>query len=67
MLSEREFLDMQSARAKARFRQTASNLADELLAPLRIRPFIQRRPWWSLGGAATAGFLSGLRHGHRRS
>ena len=60
MLSERDYLNLQATRAKARFRQTARTLADELLAPLQVRPFIQRNPWWSLGGAAAAGFVSSL-------
>jgi hypothetical protein len=65
MPSEREFLDQQSTNAKARLRQTAHTLSEELLAPLRIRPLVRRRPWWCLGGAGAAGFLSGLHLGRR--
>lgn len=65
MLSEAEYLELQASRAKARFRQTASTLGNELLAPFELRPFIQRCPWWSLGGAAAAGFVSGASLGHR--
>jgi hypothetical protein len=65
MPSEREFLAQQAANAKARLRQTARTLSDELLAPLRIRLLVRRRPWWCLGGAGAAGFLAGLRLGRR--
>jgi len=63
--SEAEYLAVQATDAEARFRQTAHTLGEELLAPFEIRPFIQRRPWWSLGGAAAAGFVSGLGIGGR--
>ena len=59
MLSEAEYLDLQAKRAKARFLQTANTLGNELLAPFELRPLIQRRPWWSLAGAAVVGFASG--------
>jgi len=65
MRSEQEFLDLQAARARARFVQTTRLLVDEVLAPLRLRPFVQRRPWWSVGAAATTGFLCGLGLGRR--
>ena len=60
MSPEGEYLQQQVARTRARFRQTARTLADECLAPLEIRPFIRRRPWWSLGSVALGGFVSGL-------
>jgi len=66
MSKEAEFLDRQAMLAKARLRQSARNLTEDLLGPFNIRPFIQRRPWWSLGGAAAAGFVSGLGLGRRR-
>lgn len=59
MSRESDYLQLQSTRAKAKFKQTARTLADEVLAPFAIRPFIRSRPWWSLGGAAAAGFVSG--------
>jgi len=65
MSKEAEFLDRQAMLAKARLRQSARNLSEDLLGPFNIRPFIQRRPWWSLGGAAAAGFVSGLGLGRR--
>jgi hypothetical protein len=60
MPSEAEYLANQAKGAKARLRQTARTLADEILAPLSIRPCVARRPWWSLGGAAVTGFVVGL-------
>lgn len=65
MPNEAEYLALQAARAKARFKQTARILADELMGPFEIRPLIQRRPWSSLGVAALGGFVSGLRFGGR--
>ncbi len=63
MSRESDYLDLQAKNAKAGLRRTARALSDELLEPLRIRPFIRSRPWWSLGGAAVAGFVSGARSG----
>jgi hypothetical protein len=60
MPSEAEYLAYQAKAAKTRLRQTARMLADEVLAPLSIRPCVARRPWWSLGGAAVTGFVVGL-------
>lgn len=57
MLTERTFLRLQSAAAKARFRLHAKALTDELLAPLQVRPLVRRHPWLTLGGAMLAGFL----------
>lgn len=65
MPSEADFLRLQGARARARLRLSARTLADELLAPLQLRPFVRRRPWWSVGGATAAGFLTGMRLGRR--
>lgn len=58
MPSERAFLDLQSAAAKARLRHEANALAADLIAPLRLQPLVRRHPWLSLGGAALAGFLA---------
>lgn len=66
MLSEAEYLTLQATRAKARFRQTVHTLTDEILGPLEIRPLIRRHPWWSLGGGALAGLVSGVGLGGRR-
>lgn len=60
MLDEREFLDEQARRAKARLRQTAQQASRELLAPLQLRPMVRRYPWWSLGGASAVGLLAGI-------
>lgn len=65
MPSEAEYLCLQIARAKARLRQNARGLSDDVLAPLRLRPFIVGRPWWSLGGATLAGLATGLTLGRR--
>ena len=59
MSREADYLAAQANGAKARFRLTARTLVDEVLAPLEIRPLIARRPWWSLGGAVVAGFVTG--------
>jgi hypothetical protein len=58
MQREAEYLALQAARAKARLKHTASTLADEVLAPFQVLPFIRRHPWWSVSGAAVLGFLS---------
>jgi hypothetical protein len=60
MESEAEFLTRQATLAKARLRQSARLLADELVAPFEIGPLIARRPWWSVGGAVVGGFACGL-------
>lgn len=63
MLSERTFLRMQAAAAKARLRNQLGALGDDLLAPLHIRPLVRRHPWLSCGGALLTAFLAagGLR------
>jgi hypothetical protein len=65
---EADYLKLQATRSLARLRQTARTLGEEILAPLEIRPLIRRRPWWSLGSAAIAGFVSARvlrRHGRK--
>jgi hypothetical protein len=57
MISERNFLDLQSTAVKARLRHEASALADDLVAPLRLGPLLQRHPWLGLGGATVVGFV----------
>ena len=66
MESEAEFLTRQANLIKARLRQSARALGDDLVAPFGIRPFIERRPWWSVGGAAVGGFLCGVGLRRRR-
>ena len=58
-MNESEFLAQQARSAKASLRRSARALGEELLEPLQLRPIIQRRPWWSLGGATLAGFVTG--------
>jgi hypothetical protein len=59
MPSEAEYLAVQATRAKARMRESVTRLVDEVLAPLNVRPFIRRRPWWCLGGSVLGGYLFG--------
>ena len=60
MMTEAEYLSLQAARAKARLQLAANTMVTEIVEPLQIRPFIQRRPWLSVGGAALAGFVSAM-------
>jgi hypothetical protein len=60
MRDEGEFLRLQAAEALARCRRTVRAMGDDLIAPLRLRPLVQKRPLWSLGGAVLTGFVVGL-------
>lgn len=66
MPSEAEFLAQQARNAKQRFVQGARGLGEDLAAPLRLRPWIRSRPWWSLGGATALGFVASFGFGRRR-
>lgn len=59
-MNESEFLAQQARSAKASLQRSARTLGEELLEPLQVRPIIQRHPWWSLGGATLAGFVTGV-------
>jgi hypothetical protein len=60
MTTEAEFLDQQAERAKARLRRHIELLGEDLLAPVDVRTFVRRRPFWSIGGAAIGGAISGV-------
>jgi hypothetical protein len=59
MDAEREFLRAQAAQARAALRTNTRGLAEDLLAPLRLRAAVRRHAWLGLGAATGLGALLG--------
>lgn len=65
MDAERAFLRAQAAQAKAALRANAHGLAEDLLAPLQLRPMVRSHPWLGLGTATLLGAVLGSHLGRR--
>jgi len=57
-LTEAQYLQEQAANAKAALKQTLTDFGQHLAGGVDLRNWAAKYPWWTVGGAAVAGFVA---------